>query len=196
MHAHTHTHAHTKAHLCVAPGTLLYQAPRHGAAHGETLEEAANEVAEAKGHQLLLGKCSVRNHSPGISRLTYSQSPSPLNGLQCLTVVPNILFSCPQSFLSTVQPFSVSLLSCGPVHTCMTHITDLVTVHAVAMPQGKNIPKRDGDGEAYHSNGKGISHECGKQLCLGWHRGYQPGRNTCEFRGWPWLYLPPTPLHP
>lgn len=58
--AHAHTCSH-KAHLCVAPGTLLYQAPRHGAAHGETLEEAANEVAEAKGHQLLWGKFSVKS---------------------------------------------------------------------------------------------------------------------------------------
>lgn len=52
----TYTHTRTltpEAYLCVASRALLYQAPRHGAAHGEALEEAPNEVAEAKGYQLL-----------------------------------------------------------------------------------------------------------------------------------------------
>lgn len=46
--------AHTDAHLCVAPGALLNQAPGHGAAHWEALEDASDEVTEAKGHQLLV----------------------------------------------------------------------------------------------------------------------------------------------
>lgn len=116
----THTHAHTKAHLCVAPGTLLYQAPRHGAAHGETLEEAANEVAEAKGHQLLWGKCGVRSLSLGISRMTDSQSPSPLNGLQCLTVVPNILLFLP----SVISKSSPTLLCFSPIMWPCVHLHD------------------------------------------------------------------------
>lgn len=44
-----------EAYLCVASRALLDQAPRHGAAHGEALEEASNEVAEAQGYQLLWG---------------------------------------------------------------------------------------------------------------------------------------------
>lgn len=44
-----------EAYLCVASCALLYQAPGHGAAHGEALEEASNEVTEAKSNQLLLG---------------------------------------------------------------------------------------------------------------------------------------------
>lgn len=47
------------AHLCVAPGALLYQAPRHGAAHREALEEAPDEVTETKGHQLLLRRAQM-----------------------------------------------------------------------------------------------------------------------------------------
>ena len=45
-----------EAHLCVAPSALLYQAAGHGAAHGEALEDAPNEVTEAKSHQLLVEK--------------------------------------------------------------------------------------------------------------------------------------------
>lgn len=52
----THTRMLTpEAYLRVAPRALLDQAPRHGAAHGEALEEASDEVAEAEGHQLLWG---------------------------------------------------------------------------------------------------------------------------------------------
>lgn len=51
--------AHSEAHLCVASSGLLYQGPRHGAAHREALEEAPNEVAETEGHQLLLRRAQV-----------------------------------------------------------------------------------------------------------------------------------------
>ena len=47
------------AHLCVAPGALLYQAPRHRAAHREALKDAPDEVTEAKCHQLLMGVVQV-----------------------------------------------------------------------------------------------------------------------------------------
>lgn len=54
---YTHTRMLTpEAYLCVASRALLYQAPRHGAAHRETLEEASNEVTEAKRYQLLWGE--------------------------------------------------------------------------------------------------------------------------------------------
>lgn len=56
-----------EAHLRVAPGALLYQAPRHGAAHRETLEEAANEITEAKGHQLLWGESVMRSLARSLS---------------------------------------------------------------------------------------------------------------------------------
>lgn len=55
-----------KTHLRVAPGALLYQAPRHRATHGEALEDASNEVTEAQGHQLLTGG------SVGVRRLPRS----------------------------------------------------------------------------------------------------------------------------
>lgn len=47
-----------QTHLAVAPCALLHQAPRHGAADGETLEEAPQEVAEAQRNQLLWGQSS------------------------------------------------------------------------------------------------------------------------------------------
>lgn len=53
------------AHLCVAPCALLYQAPRHGAAHGEALEDAPDEVTQAEGHQLLEGGVQMSGDLPG-----------------------------------------------------------------------------------------------------------------------------------
>ena len=47
-----------QTHLAVAPCALLHEAPRHGAADGETLEEAPQEVAEAQRDQLLQGQSS------------------------------------------------------------------------------------------------------------------------------------------
>lgn len=58
MSTWTYTHMRMftpEAYLRVASCALLYQAPRHGAAHGEALEEASDEVTEAEGNQLLLG---------------------------------------------------------------------------------------------------------------------------------------------
>lgn len=71
-----------------------------------------------------------------------------------------------------------------PLHT---HSTDLVTVHTVAMPQGKDLPERDGNGKADHSNGKGIPRKRFEQLYLGCHWRYQPGGNTCKVSAWSWL---------
>lgn len=48
------------------------------------------------------------------------------------------------------------------------------------MPQAKDLPQRDGDGKADHSDGEGISHELHEQLEVGGHWGYQPMRDSCE----------------
>lgn len=135
-------------------------------------------------------------HSPGTSRRTHSQPAFLLSGLQYLAVVPNIPFSHAHHFQVPPDPslsHSCHLGLCRPVCPHMIRITDLVTVHAVAMPQGKDLPEGDGDGEAHHSDGKGVSHKLCKQLCLGWHWGYQPGRDIGEVGEPLWLWLPHLP---
>lgn len=85
-----HTRQHTSmpvpaAHLCVAPSGLLYQAPGHGAAHREALEEASDEVTEAEGHQLLWGSMDTGTscHPTMPRQVGHPLYPPPAKRLGC-----------------------------------------------------------------------------------------------------------------
>lgn len=145
-------------------------------------------------------------HCATVSRPTRRHSITPKD----LSAVPGVLLSPPPSptwpqhacLLPSPcvppdtppppRPWGLSNARLPP--TCPTSCPpDLIAVHPVAMPQGEDLPQRDGNGKANHSNGEGISHKLCEQLGAGGHWGCQPAEGPCEAKGSCWAWLPSLP---
>lgn len=128
-------------------------------------------------------------HCATVSRPTHCHSVASRD----LSAVPGVLLSPPQaptwprtpvccclpaSHLKLYPPRLWGLLYARLPPTCPTSCpSDLIAVHSVAMPQGEDLPQRDGNGKANHSNGEGLSHKLCEQLGAGGHWGNQPVRD-------------------